>query len=235
MFHSYSPNILGKTTIFTNKGLNVRKARIGITAEGVPSIALSALAALIFAILGCAVMAVVFLLLTFFCCNFFRDPERVTPQTEGLAVSPADGKIVKIAEMPDPFTGEPRRCICIFMNVFNVHVNRMPVSGTIEDILYHPGLFLNASLDKASKDNERCSYLVKDKEDNAWCMVQIAGLVARRIVSRVDIGDTLERGDRFGMIKFGSRVDVYLPQGYSPSVRLGEKVLAGQSVIAKKD
>lgn len=210
----------------------MRKPSIGITPEGVPSIGLSALACLVFALLGWAVPALLFLLLTFFCCNFFSDPERVAPTGKGLAVSPADGKVVRVTSLPDPFTGEPRQCICIFMNVFNVHVNRSPVTGKVRDIAYHAGKFVNAALDKASHDNERCAYSLEDADGRTWSMVQIAGLVARRIVCRVDVGDSLARGQRLGMIKFGSRVDLYLPEGYAPAVTVGRHVLAGQTVLA---
>ncbi len=212
----------------------MRKASPGITPEGLPSIGLCAFSAFIFALLGCWIMSIAFLVLTFFCCNFFRDPERVAPSDPDLAVSPADGKIVRIARAPDPFTGEMRQCISIFMNVFNVHVNRMPVEGEIKNIAYHKGLFLNASLDKSSQDNERCAYSIEDAAGNNWAMVQIAGLIARRIVCRVDIGDKLTRGQRFGMIKFGSRVDLYLPEGYQPAVTIGETVLAGHCALARK-
>jgi len=212
----------------------MRKASIGITPEGVPSIGLSALASLVFALLGLCLPAIIFLLLCLFCCNFFRDPERVVPKAAGLAVSPADGKVIKITSMPDPFTQKQRMCICVFMNVFNVHVNRVPVDAKIVDIAYHPGKFFNASFDKASYDNERCSYSLQDADGQLWSMVQIAGFVARRIVCRVDEGDALARGDRFGMIKFGSRVDLYLPEGYEPKVKVGDTVLAGQSVLAAR-
>jgi len=212
----------------------MRKPSIGITPEGAPSIFLCALAAEAFAFLGCWPLAVLFLLLTLFCCNFFRDPERVVPQAPGLAVSPADGKVIRVAAMPDPFSNRPRQCICVFMNVFNVHVNRSPLASTVKSIAYHEGKFLNASFDKASHDNERCAYLLEDEDGKDWTVVQIAGLVARRIVCRADIGDTLGRGERFGMIKFGSRVDIYLPEGYLPQVSVGQKVLAGQSVIAAR-
>jgi len=211
----------------------MRKATCGITPEGAPSIGLSALAALVFALLGCEMAAIVFLVLTFFCCNFFRDPERVTPVGEGLAVSPADGKVIKVERRKDPFGGEERQCICIFMNVFNVHVNRFPVTGKVAAIRYHAGKFVNASFDKASEENERCAYSISDSENRTFTMVQIAGLVARRIVCRVDLGDELARGERFGMIKFGSRVDLYLPEGFDPCVSVGTHVLAGQTVLAR--
>ena len=212
----------------------MRKPSAGITPEGLPAILLCALTAEAFAFLGWGIPAVLFLLLTFFCCNFFRDPERVVPHEDNVAVSPADGKVIKIATMPDPFTGQPRQCICVFMNVFNVHVNRSPVDGRVTDIAYHPGKFINASFDKASTDNERCAYAVTDPEGRVFSMVQIAGLVARRIVCRVSVGDVLGRGERFGMIKFGSRVDLYLPEGFVPRVSVGQKVLAGQSILAGK-
>jgi len=210
----------------------MRKPSIGITPEGAPCIGLFALAALVFALLDSGFFALVFLVLTAFSCNFFRDPERVVPQNSGVAVSPADGKVIKVTAMNDPFTGKPRLCVCVFMNVFNVHVNRSPVAGKVTDIAYHAGKFFNASLDKASYDNERCAYQIEDENGKAWSMVQIAGLVARRIVCRVDIGDSLDRGERFGLIKFGSRVDLYLPDGYEPQVRVGQTVLAGQTILA---
>ena len=213
----------------------MRKPSLGITPEGAPTIFLCAIAAEVFALLGWAVPAVLFLLLTLFCCNFFRDPERVVPPKPGLAVSPADGKVVRISSMPDPFSGESRLCVCVFMNVFNVHVNRSPVSGVVKDIAYHEGKYLNAAADKASFDNERCAYCLEDDDGKLWTMVQIAGLIARRIVCRVDIGDGLSRGERFGMIKFGSRVNLFLPEGYTPRVSVGQKVLAGQTVLAARD
>lgn len=212
----------------------MRNPSPGITPEGGPVIGLCVLASLVFAMLGWPAPALIFLLLTLFSCHFFRDPERVVPVGPELAVSPADGKIVKIAMMPDPFTNEPRQCICVFMNVFNVHVNRSPVAGRVAAIAYHPGKYINAAFDKASSDNERCAYSLEDAAGDSWTMVQIAGLIARRIVCRVDPGDRLDRGQRFGMIKFGSRVDLYLPEGYAPAVSIGQKVLAGQTVLAAK-
>ncbi len=212
----------------------MKQPSCSITREGYPVIFLTALGALVFAMLGCAVMAVIFFILCWFSLNFFRDPERVVPDEDGVAVSPADGRIVKIERREDPMTGENRLCVCIFMNVFNVHVNRVPVAGTITGIRYHAGKFFNASLDKASKDNERCTYQLTDADGRTWTFVQIAGLVARRIVCRTDRGDSLARGERFGMIRFGSRVDLYLPDGYIPTVALGDTVLAGQSLVARR-
>ena len=213
----------------------MRKASIGITPEGAPSIGLSALAAVVFAILGLWLPAVLFLCCTLFACNFFRDPERVVPGGQGLAVSPADGKVIKIARMPDPFSGEERLCMCIFMDVFSVHVNRSPVAASVAAQAYHPGRFFNAALDKASRDNERCAWLLEEENGARWTMVQIAGLIARRIVCRAEEGDVLARGERLGMIKFGSRVDLYLPDDYQPVAAVGQEVFAGQSVVARRE
>ncbi len=213
----------------------MRKASIDVAYEGVPFIFFFALTTIVFALLDLEFLAYVGLILTGFAIYFFRDPERFIPKDENVAVSPADGKIIKISTMKDPFTGEDKTCVCIFMNVFNVHVNRMPLNAKIDEIKYFGGKFFNASLDKASTDNERCAYSLVDNDDNKWSMVQIAGLIARRIVCRAEENDELVRGERFGLIRFGSRVDVYLPESYSPSVRVGEHVVAGESIIAKKN
>jgi phosphatidylserine decarboxylase len=209
------------------------QGRIGIAPEGYPLIVLCAFSSLIFAVIGCWPVAVILLAATWFAGHFFRDPERVVPGGAHIAVSPADGTVISILPMPDPFTGQPRTRISIFMSVFNVHVNRMPTSGKIAAIAYHPGKFFNASLDKASHDNERCAYAVEGRE-GSFTVVQIAGLIARRIVCRVEEGDKLERGERFGMIRFGSRVDLYLPDDYAPAVVIGQAVVAGQSVLAER-
>ena len=211
----------------------MKKPSIGITPEGYPFILLCAFSALLFAIIGGWPVALILLLITWISAHFFRDPERVVPTAKSVAVSPADGKVVKIQEAPDPFTGQPRTCVSVFMNLLSVHVNRMPVAAKIAAISYYPGKFFNASLDKASQYNERCAYSIEG-EDGNFVMVQIAGLVAQRIVPRVAAGDELERGERFGMIKFGSRVDLYLPANYAPVVSIGQKVFAGQTVIAAR-
>ena len=212
----------------------MRKANIGVAPGGLPFLFLLALTTLTFAALRCWPLAVLFLVFTWFAGHFFRDPERVVPTEADAAVSPADGRIVRVEPKADPITGEVRPCISIFMNVVNVHVNRMPVAGKIEAIRYFPGAFFNAALDKASTDNERCAYLVRDEEDRPWVMVQVAGLVARRIVCRVEEGDSLARGERYGMIRFGSRVDLYLPPDYSAVVTNGDVVTAGESILARK-
>jgi len=212
----------------------MHKPSIGLSLEGLPFVFLTAVATLTFAILDCWFMATLLLVVLFLVLNFFRDPERVVPQEPGVAVSPADGKVIKVQTMRDPLTGEDRTAVCVFMNVFNVHVNRMPVAGRIARISYFGGKFINASFDKASEDNERNAVQVEDAEGKTWTMVQIAGLIARRIICWAEEGDSLVRGQRFGLIKFGSRVDLYLPSDYESTVRIGEKVFAGQTVLARK-
>lgn len=212
----------------------MQAARIGITNEGYPIIGLTALSAIVFAIMDCWVMATLFLILCWFSVHFFRDPERVVPSEKNIAVSSADGRVVKMGIAKDPFTGEECTSISIFMNVFNVHVNRAPLDARVEQICYHEGKFFNAAWDKAATDNERCDYRLRDADGELWTVVQIAGLIARRIVCRVEEGDSLKRGERFGMIRFGSRLDFYIPDAYAPCVHVGDTVLAGQSILARK-
>ncbi len=212
----------------------MRKPSIAISLEGLPFIGLCALFTLALALLGWTFWAFVLFVLTVFVLNFFRDPERVVPTGPGLAVAPADGRVVKVGPATDPATGEERTVVCIFMNVFNVHVNRSPVDAEVTDVVYHEGAFINASLDKASEDNERNEVRLRDAEGGAWTVVQIAGLVARRIVCWTEAGDDLARGQRLGLIKFGSRVDTYLPAGYAPAVGVGQTTVAGQTVIARR-
>lgn len=175
--------------------------------------------------------------LTVWCYYFFRDPERVTPARPGLVVSPADG-IVSLIEpavppaelgMPDI----PLTRVSVFMSVFNCHVNRSPVAGEVTAISYRPGKFFNASLDKASADNERNSLRIRMEDGRDLAVVQIAGLVARRILCFVRPGDRLGTGERFGLIRFGSRLDVYLPPGIEPLVRVGQTMVAGETVLAE--
>jgi phosphatidylserine decarboxylase len=173
--------------------------------------------------------------LTIWCALFFRDPIRVTPVREGLVVAPADGRISMISQALPPaelgLGDRPLPRISIFMSVFNCHVNRSPVAGRIERIAYRPGAFINAELDKASEDNERNS-LVIATADGRIGVIQIAGLVARRIVSFVREGQTIGAGERFGLIRFGSRLDVYLPEGTRALVAEGQTAVAGETVLA---
>lgn len=207
----------------------------GLARDGLPIIGLFALATLVAAFLRWPVAAVILLLATAFSLNFFRDPDRAAPTGPGLAVAPADGVVCKMGEAVDPLSGENRQVVCIFMNVFNVHVNRAPIAGTVSQVRYIPGKFFNASLDKASTDNERNILGLTAPDGSTWSVVQIAGLIARRIVCKAAPGNTLSRGERYGMIKFGSRLDVYLPHGYHAAVTLGQKTLAGVTVLAEKD
>ena len=174
--------------------------------------------------------------LTVWCYYFFRDPERQTPMREGLLVSPADGVISLIEPAVPPaelgMGDHPLTRVSVFMNVFNCHVNRAPIGGTITSIAYRPGKFLNASLDKASVDNERNSLAIEMADGRKIAVVQIAGLVARRILCEVEEGQSLATGARFGMIRFGSRVDVYLPEGVAPLVALGQTMISAETVIA---
>ena len=170
---------------------------------------------------------------------FFRDPERYQPDDAKAILSPADGRVCLIqeCEMPDSFgeldefKGRKYWRVSVFMSVFNIHVNRIPTAGEILKKEYIGGKFLNASLDKASKDNERCNYLVKADNGEVYVVTQIAGLVARRIVPQVEEGQKLERIERFGLIRFGSRLDVYLPEGVRPEVRVGQIMVAGETVL----
>ncbi|MFP4071165.1 MAG: phosphatidylserine decarboxylase family protein [Desulfovibrionales bacterium] len=212
----------------------MRKPSFEVSPEGVHIILAGGFVTLIAALLGWTLVAVAGLIVTLLSLNFFLDPQRVVPHAADLAVAPADGKIVRVGPSKDPFTGEEREVVSIFMNVFNVHVNRVPVDGKLSNLRYTPGKFFNATLDKASEDNERNALQLTDEEGRTWTVVQIAGLIARRIVCRAEVGDSLARGERFGLIKFGSRVDVYLPHDYTSTVQPGKKVLAGQSVIAQK-
>ncbi|SDW55326.1 phosphatidylserine decarboxylase [Roseicitreum antarcticum] len=174
--------------------------------------------------------------LTVWCYYFFRDPERHTPMREGLIISPADGVISLIERAVPPVElgmGDAALTrVSVFMNVFNCHVNRAPIAGRIDKIAYRPGKFLNASLDKASVDNERNSVAIEMADGRKLAVVQIAGLVARRILCEVTEGQEMETGERFGMIRFGSRLDVYLPEGVEPLVALGQTMVAGETVLA---
>lgn len=174
--------------------------------------------------------------LTVWCYYFFRDPPRVTPLRDGLVISPADGVVSMIgpAIPPEELGLGPAALtrISVFMNVFNCHVNRLPIAGSIIKVAYRPGKFLNASLDKASVDNERNALAIRLPDGRDYAVVQIAGLVARRIVCDVKAGQTLRTGERFGMIRFGSRLDIYLPAGVQPLIALGQSTLAGETVLA---
>jgi phosphatidylserine decarboxylase len=209
--------------------------RIPIHREGWPFIAICVLVnALLFAVAPPA--GWVFLAVTIWCIAFFRDPQRKTPAGDGLIVSPADGKLLPIETTATPnelgMGGDKLRRLSIFMNVFNVHVNRNPADGTVVKLSYRPGRFFNASFDKASEQNERMSARIRLEGGSELAVVQIAGLVARRIKCDLVKGQQVRRGARFGIIRFGSRLDVYLPKGAKICVKPGQVVKAGVTVLA---
>ena len=177
-------------------------------------------------------LAVLAWLAVAFVVQFFRDPPRTVPTAANAVLSPADGRIVKVERTRDPYLDRDALKISVFMNVFNVHSNRSPVDGRVVEAWYHPGSFLNAALDKASVDNERSALHLRTPAGDDVTCVQIAGLIARRILCYVKAGDTLARGQRYGFIRFGSRVDVYVAPGAAPSVAVGDVVYATETVLA---
>ena len=179
----------------------------------------------------------IFILITVWVYYFFRDPERISIGDDNYLTSPADGIVLQVKDTKGPkelgLEGKQMKKISIFMDVFDCHVNRSPCSGAISEILYKPGKFFNASLDKASEDNERNYYKIKNSDGNEIIVVQIAGLVARRIVTEVSKDELVEQGSRIGMIRFGSRADIYF-ENYTPLVKINQKTIAGETLIAKK-
>ena len=213
----------------------MRDLKLPLHADGWPFIVVAvALNALVFALAGW--VGWLFLPLTLWCIAFFRDPERSIPEGEGLIVSPADGVLLPIVEAVPPeelgMGRTPCRRLSIFMNVFNVHVNRVPADGTVTALAYRPGRFFNASFDKASEHNERMAVRLRLADGRDLAVVQIAGLVARRIRCDLHQGEQVHRGARFGIIRFGSRLDVYLPVGAAIGVTRGQRVRAGETVLA---
>ena len=206
-----------------------------IHTEGYKFIVIAVFITIIFLIIN-NFLGLIGILLSVWVYNFFRDPERTIIGDDSYLVSPADGEVIKVEEVDGPkelgLENKKFKKISIFMNVFDCHVNRTPCSGIVEDILYKPGKFLNASLDKASEDNERNYYKIKDKHGNDIVVVQIAGLVARRIVCETNKNQKLSQGDRIGMIRFGSRADVYY-ENYEPLVKVGQTAISGETLLAK--
>ena len=207
-----------------------------IHTEGYKFIVIAVFITIIFLIIN-NFLGLIGILLTVWVYYFFRDPERTIIGDDCYLVSPADGEVIKVEEVDGPkelgLENKKFKKISIFMNVFDCHVNRTPCSGIVEDILYKPGKFLNASLDKASEDNERNYYKIKDKHGNDIVVVQIAGLVARRIVCETNKNQELSQGDRIGMIRFGSRVDIYF-KNKKILAKLGQNVVAGESLLASE-
>ena len=206
-----------------------------IHTEGYKFIVIAVFITIIFLVIN-NFLGLIGILLTVWVYYFFRDPERIIIGDDSYLVSPADGEIIKVEEVDGPkelgLENKKFKKISIFMNVFDCHVNRIPCSGTVEEILYKPGKFLNASLDKASEDNERNYYKIKDNHSNDIIVVQIAGLVARRIVCETNKNQQLNQGDRIGMIRFGSRADVYY-ENYEPLVKVGQTAISGETLLAK--
>ncbi len=203
-----------------------------VAVEGYPFIGLFAFVTLILGLLGWGFLTFLCLCLTLFTVYFFRNPERVVPSVADAVVAPADGKVIFVGKVNEErcFQGESVK-VSIFMSVFNVHVNRAPFSGKVVDMFYHKGQFLNASLDKASLANEQGGIVLEAANGKRLLFVQIAGLIARRIVTYPVVGDLLQKGERYGLIRFGSRVDVYFPVDAEISVRLGDRTVAGETII----
>lgn len=210
----------------------MKTPQIPIAKEGYPFIAFSAFVTLILAVLGYDLLALPALALTTFALYFFRDPERVAPASDDAMVSPADGKVILIEKIIDDqyLLGQVYK-VSIFMNIFNVHVNRAPVNGAVEKILYSPGKFYSADSDRGAMHNEHCAVLVRSASGHRMAFVQVAGLIARRIVCWLETGDQVQRGQRFGLIRFGSRVDLYIPAQTQLEVSVGQKVKAGETVL----
>ena len=202
-----------------------------IAKEGWPFIVLAVVVSIIVSFFS-GFLAILCWLVTLFVIQFFRDPSRVIPEQDNIVVCPADGRIVVVEKTVDPFRQREALKISVFMNVFNVHSNRCPLEGTVQKVAYFAGSFLNAALDKASEQNERNAVLLKTADGQEITFVQVAGLVARRILCYTKAGDALMRGERYGFIRFGSRVDVYLPTDAIPKVAIGDKVRATETILA---
>jgi len=210
----------------------MKEPQIPMAREGYPFIVFIAFATLIAALIGYESVALILLFLTGFVCYFFRDPERIIPDTEESVVSPADGKVILVEKIfDDRFVNDHVYKISIFMSVFDVHVNRLPFPGEVEKIEYKAGSFYAANTDQGGLANEHCALILSTPKNFRYAVVQIAGLVARKIVCWAEKGDTLERGSRFGLIRFGSRVDIFLPQQLQIEVRTGQRVRAGETII----
>jgi phosphatidylserine decarboxylase len=208
--------------------------KVPVAKEGYPFIGYSAFITLLLSIAGYQLVAALMFLVTTFILAFFRDPERFVSFDEDAVICPADGKIISIEEVEDAlFTHQKVKKVCIFMNVFNVHVNRLPCSGTVDKIIYHPGKFYSADSSKAALENEYAAAVLNLSGDKKMAVVQIAGLIARRIICWLEPGDTVVKGRRFGLIRFGSRVDLYLPLETELSIQHGQKVRAGETILGR--
>jgi phosphatidylserine decarboxylase len=210
----------------------MKEPQIPVTREGYPFIAFAGFMTLIFAVLEYELLSIIGIVLTGFVVNFFRDPERIGPTEEDAFVAPADGKVILVEKIFDEkYLQEHAYKISIFMNIFDVHVNRLPFAGEVEKIIYSPGKFYAANSDQAALENENCAVVISTIKNFRYAVVQVAGLLARRIVCWTEKGDSLERGARYGMIRFGSRVDIYLPQQVQIEVTTGKTVIAGETIL----
>src|SRR5574340_1119171 len=203
-----------------------------IAREGWPFLAISLVLAVV-ATAWCAAWSIPLWIIFVFVLQFFRDPARAIPQEAGIVLSPCDGRVIKVERAQDPYAQREAILVSVFMNVFNVHSNRSPADGKVEKIQYFPGKFVNADLDKASSENERNAVVLTTNDGQTVTFVQVAGLIARRILCYIKVGDVLARGQRYGFIRFGSRVDVYLPLTATVKVSIGDKVSATTTVLAK--
>ncbi|MDD2686450.1 MAG: phosphatidylserine decarboxylase [Gallionella sp.] len=203
-----------------------------IAREGWPFLAAAVVVAILASTFVPGFLSFLAWLVALFVLQFFRDPPRVIPQEAGAVLSPCDGRVIKVERTQDPYGEREAILVSVFMNVFNVHSNRSPLDGTIKKIQYFPGKFVNADLDKASTENERNAVVLKTSDDHVVTFVQVAGLIARRILCYVNVGDVLTKGQRYGFIRFGSRVDVYLPLDAQVKVSIGDKVAATTTILA---
>jgi len=203
-----------------------------IAREGWPFLAISLVLAIAVTV-WCATWSIPLWIIFIFVLQFFRDPARVIPQEAGVVLSACDGRVIKVERAQDPYAQREAILVSVFMNVFNVHSNRSPADGTVQKVQYFPGKFVNADLDKASTENERNAVVLKTNDGQTVTFVQVAGLIARRILCYIKVGDALKRGQRYGFIRFGSRVDVYLPLTATVKVAIGDKVSATTTILAK--
>lgn len=214
----------------------MKKATFPIAVEGFPFIVFCAFVTLVTSVLGYHLISLVSLVTTTFVTWFFRDPFRITPQDPDAVISPADGKIIIIEEFfDDRFLQQDVIKVSIFMNVFNVHVNRIPFPGVIEKVFLKAGKFYSADKEKAALHNEYCAMTLSTSRGTKYAVVQVAGLIARRIICWGEAGDKVQSGQRYGLIRFGSRVDIYLPKGALIQTTLGQKVRAGETILARMD
>ncbi len=212
----------------------MKSPEISIAREGYPFILFSGFATLILALVSQDAAALAGLAMTCFVTWFFRDPARIVPADTTALVAPADGKVIRVEEVDDPLFLRDRAIkVSIFMNIFNVHVNRIPRAGVVERVSFKPGRFYSADTDKAVLHNEYCALVIRTDSDRIYGVVQVAGLIARRIVCRAEPGDRVATGSRYGLIRFGSRVDLYLPPDAEICIRRGQKTRAGETVLAR--